>query len=158
MPEIALASAHGFKGYIERTGSLQPDKLLKQEIKQGVIYKRLAERFANHNYNLNQQSPGVQIEFFKNLNYGNWNGQEISHTKHLFDYDELDELIDLDKRTNGFQKLQASSVVEFRSKTSLMRKGSTAAKENQKEENPMELLSPKSQAQKSQKSNRSKRA
>ena len=29
MPEVALASAHGFKGYVERTGSVLPDKLIK---------------------------------------------------------------------------------------------------------------------------------
>lgn len=55
MAEVALASTHGFKGYVERTGSVLPEKLIKPEIKQGVIYKRLAERLAKHTYNLNQQ-------------------------------------------------------------------------------------------------------
>ena len=55
MAEVALASAHGFKGYVERTGKVIPEQLIRPEVKQGVIYKRLAERFAQHNYNANQQ-------------------------------------------------------------------------------------------------------
>ena len=106
LPEVALASSHPFKTFIEKSGQLAPGKVINKDVQVGGIYKRLHDRYARHNYNNEpHQTPGIQLEYFKNLNSGGWNGQEISHTKHLFDYNELDELIDLDARTNGFQKV-----------------------------------------------------
>lgn len=102
--ESALAASHAFRGLTESGVQGGPDRL--QSLRAGSVYKRLMERYGSFNYNASQNN-GIQIEFFKNLHAAvNAHGtQENQEPKLLVDFEELNDLVELDERSAGFSKL-----------------------------------------------------
>ena len=77
--------------------------------KKSHLCQRFAESFQQHNMNPSGLHT-LQIEYFDNLKGGHGLNftNEITKPAHLFDFQELDDLLDLEKKTNGFENVQKS--------------------------------------------------
>lgn len=101
--EQAIAAVYAFQEYLYKEQSkIGPEKVLKSdEVKKGEVYRRLqdqVQKFIDHDKQTNQQ---IQIEFFKPHNAAA--AAEKKTVNDLFDFAELDNLVQLEQDTNQFR-------------------------------------------------------